>query len=62
MKYDCEKTTKDKHLEKDVNIDPRIVVIQNELNGFDERIQTLDNVLQLMSYVRILTTNTSINQ
>ena len=62
MKYDCEKTTKDKHLEKDVNIDPRIVVIQNELNGFDERIQTLDNVLQLMSYVRTLTTNTSINQ
>ena len=51
LKYDCQKTTKDKHLEKDVNVDPRIVMIENELKGFDERIQTLDNELKKMTEI-----------
>lgn len=51
LKYDCEKTTKDKHLETDVNVDPRIVMIENELKGFDERIQTLDTELKRMTEI-----------
>ena len=51
LKYDCQKTTKDKHLEKDVNVDPRIIMIENELKGFDERIQTLDNELKKMTEI-----------
>ena len=49
IKYDCEKTTKDKHLDIDVNIDPRILTIQNDLKGFDERIVSLDNELKVMT-------------
>ena len=49
LKYDCGKALKDKHLDKNVNIDPRIVTIENELKEFDERIEKLDNELKLIT-------------
>jgi hypothetical protein len=51
LKYDCQKTTKDKHVEKDVDVDPRVLAIENDLKGFDERIRVLDNELKTMTEV-----------